>query len=124
MSQSKLELTFFGEKKKSARKSELAKMVRDYLAQNGTYMQVVEEMRVLREKKKSIENGVRASCLSDVREIDTLSLQISAAKDLMSDIALTMYAEGKTVEIVDKERGVRYVPEFSVKFRKENLEKV
>lgn len=107
---------------KRRRKNELAKMIRDDLANNAEYQRIVEEMRVLREQKRSIESEVKASCLSDVAEIDTLKLGIGADSELLSDIALTMYANRETVEILDEERGLRYTPVFSVKFAKENLE--
>jgi len=113
---------YFQTQNKKRRKNELSKMIRDDLSQNESYKQIVEEMRILREKKKAIENEVQASCLSDVGEIDSLKLQISAAQELMSDIALTMYTDGKTVEILDEERGTRMTPVFSVKFQKENID--
>ena len=113
---------YFRTQEKKKRKNELSKMIRDDLSNNADYKQMVEELRVLREKKKSIENEVVASCLSDVGEIDSLKLQIASAQELMSDIALTMYTEGKTVEILDEERGVKMTPLFSVKFQKENID--
>ena len=56
--------------------------------------------------------------------MDSLKLGIGADSELLSDIALTMYANRETVEILDEEHGLRYTPVFSVKFAKENLESV
>ncbi|MBN1584935.1 hypothetical protein JW899_01050 [Candidatus Uhrbacteria bacterium] len=112
---------YFRTQEKKKRKNELSKMIRDELSHNGEYQQLTEELRILRDKRKSIENGVRAD-LSDAGEIDVLKMEIGAAQELMSDIALTMYASGQTVEIRDDELGVRMTPVFSVRFRKENIE--
>lgn len=100
----------------------LASAIRDELSNRADYKQVSEELTRLREKKKSIENEVKAAALADAQQLDTLRLEIAAAGEVLSDIALTMYTNHETVEIVDEERGVRLTPVFSVKFQKEEME--
>jgi len=107
---------------KKRERNELARAIRDELANRGDYKELVEELKRLREKKKSIENQVKADALADAQQLDTLRLEIAGASEVMSDIALTMYTEGQTVEIVDEDRGVRLTPVFSVKFQKEDLD--
>jgi hypothetical protein len=107
---------------KKHQKSELGKMIRDALSVNQQHKELTEEIKRLRDKKKGIENQVVSECLTDVQQLDTLKLEIAAASELLSDIALTMYANHETVEIVDEERGVRLTPVFSVKFQKEEME--
>jgi hypothetical protein len=99
------------------RRRELNRMFKDELAQTEQYQKIVEDLKVLREKKKSIENAAKAACFSEADELDRIKEQVAADREMMSDIALNMYVEGKTVEIVDED--VRYVPQFSVKFKKE-----
>lgn len=118
-----LKETYLKMRQKTREKNELAKMIRDELANRADYKELVDELKRLREKKKSIENEVRASAFADANQIDLLKLEISAAGELMTDIALTMYANHETVEIVDEDRGVRLTPVFSVKFQKEEMEK-
>lgn len=107
---------------KKRKKNELGKMIRDALSVHPQHKELTEELKRLREKKKSVENQVMADCLAEADQIDLLKLEISAANELLSDIALSMYVGGQTVEIVDEERGVKLTPTFSVKFQKENLE--
>ena len=104
------------EKKKERR--DLNRVVKDELAQNAEYQQVVEELKTLRERKKSIEGTVKMSCSSEVDRMDVLKDEIVADTELLSDLALNMYVEGKTVEIVEDE--TRYVPQFTVRFKKDD----
>jgi predicted nuclease with TOPRIM domain len=117
-----LRQVYFNVQQKKREKNEIAKMIRDELAHSGEYQKIVDELKRLRERKASIENQVKAGALSNLEYMDALKDEISAGNELMADIALTMYANGETVEIVDDERGVRLSPVFSVKFQKDDLE--
>lgn len=99
------------------RRRELNRMFKDELEQNEEYKKIVDDLRVLREKKKSIENAAKAACFSEMDELDRIKEQVASDNEMLADVALTMYAEGKTVEIVADD--ARYVPQFSVKFKKE-----
>jgi hypothetical protein len=107
---------------KRKEKNQLGRMISDALANNADYKKISEDLKVMREKKKSIENQVKAECLADVQQLDTLRLEIAAAGEILSDIALTMYTNRETVEIVDEDRGLKLTPVFSVKFQKEDLD--
>jgi hypothetical protein len=113
---------YFKMQDKKHQKNELGKMIRDALSVNQQHKELTEEIKRLRDKKKGIENQVANECLADVQQLDTLKLEIAAANELLSDIALTMYANHENVEIVDEERGVRLTPVFNVKFQKEEME--
>ncbi|MFH2063268.1 MAG: hypothetical protein ABIJ46_03895 [bacterium] len=104
------------EKKKERR--DLNRIVKDELAQNPEYQQVVEELKTLKERQKSIESTVKLSCSSEVDRMEVLKDEIAADTELLSDLALNMYVEGKTVEIVDED--TRYVPQFTVRFKKDD----
>ena len=107
---------------KKRQKNELGKMIRDALSVNKQHKELTEEIKRLRDKKKGIENQVANECLADVQQLDTLKLEIAAANELISDIALTMYVNHENVEIIDEDRGVRLTPIFSVKFQKDEME--
>lgn len=113
---------YFKMQDKKHQKNELGKMIRDALSVNQQHKELLEEIKKLRDKKKGIENQVANEALADVQQLDTLKLEIAAASELLSDIALTMYANHETVEIIDEERGVRLTPVFKVKFQKEEME--
>lgn len=101
------------------RRRELNRMFKDELEQNAEYKKIVEDLKVLREKKKSIENAAKVACFAEADELDRIKEQVASEREMMTDVALNMYVEGKTVEIVSED--VRYTPQFSVKFKKEKV---
>jgi len=109
------------QEKKRERK-EIVKAFADALKHDANYQNILEKLKTLKEQKKSIENSVKAASMMDAQKLDTLKLDIDADAEMLSDIALTMYTKGEQVEIVD--RDTRYVPVFSVRFKKdsENIE--
>lgn len=100
---------------------ELNKMFRDELRNNGEYQQIVDELNTLKEKKKTIETAVRAASQSALANIDLLKLDVKSYSEMLSDVALNRYAAHENVEIVD-ENNARWLPSFTVKFRKEEGE--
>lgn len=108
------------QQKKKERK-EIAKMFQDELKHNGEYQELLQEIKTLREKKKSIEDQAKASALSDARQLDRLGDEIKDSAELLSDIALSKFMNRETVEMTDEENN-RLVPVFSVKFKKEEGE--
>lgn len=110
-------------REKKKQRSELQRMFKDELANDQRYQEIVEETKRLREEKKSIENAAYARASRDAEKLDLLKLDIKSDQEMLSDMAVTRYAEGKTVEVVD-EHNVRWVPSFSVRFVKdaENVE--
>jgi DNA repair exonuclease SbcCD ATPase subunit len=108
---------------KKKERTEIARMFKDDLANNSRYEEIIQEMKTLREEKKSIENQAYASAAKDAEKLDLLKLDIKSDQEQLADIAMTMYTEGKTVQVID-EYNNRWVPNFSVKFMKdsENME--
>ncbi len=104
---------------KKREKSEIQKAFKDELVNNPRYQQISEQLKTLREEKKSIENQAWAAASTDAEKLDLLSLDITADKELLSDIALNMYTKGETVEVID-EHNTRWVPAFSVNFKKDD----
>ncbi len=104
---------------KAREKSELQKAFKDELANNPRYQQIVEQLKTLKEEKKSIENQTWASSSADAQKLDLLTLDIQSDKEMLSELALNLYVKGQTVEIVD-ELHVRWVPKFSVAFKKDD----
>ncbi len=104
---------------KKREKSELQKVFKDELANNPRYQQVAEQLKVLKEERKSIEHQAWASASADAQRLDLLTLDIASDREMLSSLALTMYAKGQPVEIVD-EMQVRWVPKFAVTFKKDD----
>lgn len=106
-------------KKKERR--ELVKMFSDQLKHDGAYKKIVEELKVLKEKKKSIEDTAKASAFADARQLDDLADEIKGSTELLTDVVVAKFLNRETVELTDEEQN-RLVPVFSVKFRKEEGE--
>jgi hypothetical protein len=102
---------------------ELNRMFRDELKHNSEYQEVVDQILTLRDKKKSIETAVRASSQAALANLDLLKLDVKSYSETLSDVALNRYAAHENIEIVDEEN-VRWLPTFTVKFRKEDGEPV
>ncbi|HTM68125.1 MAG TPA: hypothetical protein VL426_02395 [Candidatus Binatia bacterium] len=112
---------FINIQSKKKERKELTKMFQDELKHNGEYQELVKQIKTLREKKRSIEDQAKASALHDVKKLDGLKEEISGSTELLTDIALTKFLNREQVEIVDEENN-RLVPQFSVRFKKEEGE--
>ncbi|MBI4458413.1 hypothetical protein HY633_05625 [Candidatus Uhrbacteria bacterium] len=102
------------EKKKERR--DLTKSIKDALAGNARYQQITEELRKLKEEKKSIENQTMAG--GEAEKMDLLKLDIDSNREMLADIAVNLLVANEKVEIVD-EHNNRLVPSFSVSFKKD-----
>lgn len=91
-------------------------MLKDELSSQTRYQEIQEEIKVLREEKKGIEEDVRSSS-GELSELDELKIEITTDTELLSDIALHMYTNEETVEIVD-ENDEKWYPQFKVTFKK------
>src|SRR5512133_2442806 len=102
---------------------ELNRMFKDELRNNSEYQTVVDELQTLREKKKSIEDAVRSSSQAALTNLDLLKLDVKSYTEMLSDVALNKYAANENIEIID-DNNVKWLPTFTVKFKKEDGEPV
>ena len=103
--------------KAKKKRKELNKMLKDELSSNARYQEIQEEAKALREEKKGIEMEIRSGS-GELSELDELKIEISTDQELLSDVALNMYMNKETVEIVD-ENDEKWYPQFKVTFKKE-----
>lgn len=97
---------------------EINKAIKDELVNIARHKEILEELKKLRDEKKSIEKEIAAGSQGEMDRMEGLKLEVAADKELLSDLALNMYVEKQNVEIID-DYDNRYVPYFSVTFRKE-----
>ena len=97
---------------------DINKMMQDELAHSARYKEINEDMKRLREEKKSIENDVKSNALKDAQRMDDLKLEIMSLNELLSDLSLNMYIAKEQVEILDA-ANQRWVPSFRVAFKKD-----
>jgi predicted nuclease with TOPRIM domain len=103
--------------KSKSKKRELSRILKDELASDNRYNELQEKLKTLREEKKSIENEIKSHA-SDFKELEELKADIQTDQELLADLALNMYLENKSCEILD-ENDQRWVPIFAVKFVKD-----
>lgn len=102
---------------KKKEKRDIAKGLQDALKHDTRYHELAEELKKLREEKKSIETRMYAESAADAQKIDLLDLEIKSDAEMLTDLALNKYVAGETVEVTDR-YNTKYVPEFSVTFKK------
>jgi len=96
---------------------DLKVVYKDALSVSGEYTEIVEQAKTLREKKKSIEMAVKEQFSAEIIQIEDLKIDIASDQELLSDIAMTKFMKGETVEVSDKFEN-QYEPVFAVKFKK------
>ncbi|HEX8974605.1 MAG TPA: hypothetical protein VF817_03915 [Patescibacteria group bacterium] len=101
---------------------DLKEMYKDALAQADKYDEIVEEIKVLREKKKEIETRIQGELGRAWEKLDDLKREVDMQKEMMNDIALTTLMKGETVEVKD-EFDNAYEPTWKVNFKKTNMGK-
>ncbi len=92
-------------------------MYKDALSHSSEYREVTEEMKKLKDNKKQIEANMQTNFSNEMGKLDRLKQEVADNEQMLSDIAMTQYAEGKNVEIKDEHDNI-YEPIFSVKFKK------
>ncbi len=92
-------------------------MYKDGLDNTPGYKEIVEELKILREKKKRIETVVRESMSSEITKLEDLKIDIESDEELLTDIAVTRLMKGESIEVSD-EHNNEYEPIFRVKFKK------
>ena len=92
---------------------DLKRDYRDSLAGSAQYQEVIEKIKVLREKKVVIEEGYK----KDFPQLDKLKNNIESDIEMLSDIALNHLVKGESIKIIDAYEN-QYEPIFNVKFKK------
>ena len=90
---------------------------KEALAGVPSYVELMEELRVMREKKKQIELTVRQEFSNEFTRMEDLKIDIASDQELISDIAMTQLMKGNTVEVTDKYEN-DYEPVIKVSFKK------
>jgi predicted transcriptional regulator len=87
------------------------------LENSRSYQAIKDEVKQLQDKKKQIESAIKQEFSSEFDKLDRLKQSLEDETDLLSNLALTQYVNGKTVEVKD-ERDNTYEPIFAVRFKK------
>jgi hypothetical protein len=97
----------------------LRDMYKDALVQADKYEEIVEEIKVLREKKKEIEAKIQSQLGRSYEKLEDLKIEVDAQKEMLNDIAISTLMKGETVVAKDEFDNV-YEPVWKVNFKKTN----
>ncbi|PKM91306.1 hypothetical protein CVU82_01765 [Candidatus Falkowbacteria bacterium HGW-Falkowbacteria-1] len=92
-------------------------MYRDVLANSQEYQSILEELEVLKTKKRKTLEALKMDLRSEMDELDKIKSDIDSEKELLSHATLSKLIKGEQLEIVD-ENNNKYEPIFSVRFKK------
>ena len=96
---------------------EIRSMYKSSLSNSAQYKEIIEQLKVLKEKKKEIENIIKAEFSREFSQLDNLKTEAEGNKIMLSDIALNKLIKGEHVEVID-EHNTRYEPIFNVAFKR------
>ena len=99
---------------------DLRDMYKDALMQADKYEEIVEEIKVLREKKKEIETRIQGQLGRSYEKLEDLKLETETHKEMLNDIAISTLMKGETVMVKDEFENA-YEPIWKVNFKKTNL---
>ncbi len=98
-------------------KKKIKEMFKESLDQSKTYQETREQLETLKAKKVQIETEVRGEFLKEMEQMDRLTTDLKSDAELLSDLALTKFMKGESIEVTD-ENDVKYEPVFKVTFKK------
>ena len=109
----KIQTVFDRMQKRRKELKEIRKMYKDGLDNDSRYNNIVAEVKTLRDKKKTIELEVQEHLGEAYMKMEELRDDIATDQQMLSDIAMNILMDGKTVEVTD-EYNNKYEPEFKV----------
>ncbi|MDI3496046.1 MAG: hypothetical protein PWQ35_67 [Patescibacteria group bacterium] len=112
-----LSTVFLRRQEKKKQQRELKAMYREALAANGEYQLISKELEELKNKKKQLEKNIKADFKEEFDKLEGLKLNIASDNQLLSDLALLEFSQGKLRRLIDENK-VEYEPIFTVHFKK------
>ena len=100
-------------------RKKLQDMYREGLTNSKTYKETIDQIKELQAKKLRIETQTKQEFQREMQDLDKLKSDIDSNNILLSDMALTSFMKGESINFKD-ENDVEYEPAFSVKFKKAN----
>ncbi len=103
------------EMKKKSR--DIRTIIKDAFSQNADYQEVNEELKKLKEKKKTIEQKVHSEFERELQQLDDMKIDLETEMNEISDAILTRVMKGEVIKVRDA-RNTIYLPEIKVAFKK------
>ena len=109
--------TFFKIQDTKKKQREIRTLYREALRQSQSYQDVLRDGQTLREKKKGIEQKIRAEYARDLEKLDALVEELKADHSKLADMVLSAIARGEIIKVRDTHNTV-YDPIVKVTFKK------
>ena len=100
------------------KKKELSRVIKEGLESTKEYLDIMDEMKQFKAKKKQIEISVRAEYSAEFNELDDVKTDIKDTKQVLSDLMWNELMKNNKVEVMEED--VRYVPEVMVTLKKDS----
>jgi hypothetical protein len=100
-------------------RKEISREYKEGLIMKDDYEKLMEEIKVLRDKKKTLENIVQAEMGSRWDELEKAKNEITTFEQMLTDIAMTSLMDGKNINLKDK-NNTEYEPSYKITFKKIN----
>ncbi|MFA6410460.1 MAG: hypothetical protein WCW26_02690 [Candidatus Buchananbacteria bacterium] len=92
---------------------ELKRSYRDSLEGSEQYQNIIDQINILKEKKKAIEETFK----KEFPQLERLKNDIESDNEILSDLTINCMIKGEPVEIMD-EYNNQYQPILNVRFKK------
>ena len=100
------------------KKKEITAVIKEAFNNSKAYHDLVDELNVLRARKKEIENALRHDYASEFNDLDDLKMDIKDSRMVLSDLMWNELMKNNKVEVIDEYKN-RYVPQVVVTLKKE-----
>jgi hypothetical protein len=96
---------------------DLKAVYREALDKMPEYKEAVDALKMLREKKKQLEEVTKSEFSKEFDKLDELKMELEEQNMMLTDITMSQIMKGESVEIVDQYHNI-YEPAFAVRFKK------
>ncbi|MFA5021742.1 MAG: hypothetical protein WC508_01530 [Patescibacteria group bacterium] len=110
---SKLQEIFNKVQDSKRKQKELKRAYRDNLDGSEQYQNIIEQIKILREKKKVIEQTFK----KEFPQLERLKNDIESDNEMLSDLTINSLIKGEPIQIAD-EYNNQYQPILNVRFKK------
>ncbi|MDA3814746.1 MAG: hypothetical protein PF549_00055 [Patescibacteria group bacterium] len=100
-------------------RKEITKEYKESLVMKDGYEELTEELKTLRDKKKTMENIVQAEMGNRWEELEKAKEEIKTYEQILTDIAMTSLMDGKNINLKDR-NNAEYEPTYKITFKKIN----
>lgn len=98
-------------------------MYREAQVQSPEYQDIVAEIKALQEKKRTIEQKLKAQFSQELEQIDRIKSELKEEQEKLVALAISHLAKGEVMKVIDSYNNV-YDPVIKVSFKKSDDQRV